>query len=116
METRRWLNPSLAQTLQIAVLLLYVDAVFYALFGGLFDAPAGYTKVRLVYNGTTLYEKSSAPLEGSATGIGTLAEKLKLSIANPWALPDESVIRHTSQSAAPGGQFVIVWFNTLRLI
>jgi hypothetical protein len=33
---RRWLNPSQPQTLQIAVLLLYIDAVFgiLSLFGG----------------------------------------------------------------------------------
>ena len=38
MQTRRWLNPSQPQTLQIAVFLLYADAVMGALFGGLFSA------------------------------------------------------------------------------
>lgn len=33
MQTRRWLNPSQPQTLQIAVFLLYIHAVF-ALVGG----------------------------------------------------------------------------------
>jgi hypothetical protein len=33
METRRWTNPSQPQTLQIAVLLLYINAVFGLLFG-----------------------------------------------------------------------------------
>lgn len=33
METRRWTNPSLPQTLQIAVVLLYIDAAF-SLFSG----------------------------------------------------------------------------------
>ena len=33
METRRWLNPSQPQTLQIAVFLLYIHAVFGVLFG-----------------------------------------------------------------------------------
>ena len=33
MQTRRWLNPSLAQTLQIAVLLLYITGAFALLFG-----------------------------------------------------------------------------------
>ena len=33
MQTRRWLNPSLAQTLQIAVLLLYITGAFSVLFG-----------------------------------------------------------------------------------
>ena len=36
METRRWLNQSQPQTLVIAVLLLYFDAVLGLLFGGLF--------------------------------------------------------------------------------
>jgi hypothetical protein len=36
METRRWTNPSQPQTLQIAVFLLYIDAFFLALGGGLF--------------------------------------------------------------------------------
>ncbi len=33
METRRWTNPSHPQTLQIAVFLLYLNAVFGLLFG-----------------------------------------------------------------------------------
>jgi hypothetical protein len=33
METRRWTNPSHPQTLQIAVFLLYANAVFGLLFG-----------------------------------------------------------------------------------
>jgi hypothetical protein len=33
METRRWTNPSLPQTLQIGVFLLYADAVLGLLFG-----------------------------------------------------------------------------------
>lgn len=37
METRRWTNPSLPQTLQIAVFLLYIDAVFGLLFGRVFS-------------------------------------------------------------------------------
>lgn len=34
---RRWTNPSLPQTLQIAVILLYVDAAFMVLFGRAFN-------------------------------------------------------------------------------
>jgi hypothetical protein len=37
METRRWLNQAQPQTLVIAVLLMYFDAVMGALFGGLFN-------------------------------------------------------------------------------
>ncbi len=37
METRRWVNQSHPQTLQIAVLLFYLDAVFNVLFGAIFN-------------------------------------------------------------------------------
>ncbi|MBW8824760.1 MAG: hypothetical protein JF603_00160 [Acidobacteria bacterium] len=37
METRRWTNPTQPQTLQIAVFLLYINAVFVAIYGGLFN-------------------------------------------------------------------------------
>jgi uncharacterized membrane protein (DUF2068 family) len=40
METRRWTNPTQPQTLQIAVYLLYINAVFTALLGG-FMSPLG---------------------------------------------------------------------------
>ena len=36
METRRWTNPTQPQTLQIAVILLYIEAVFGVLFGRVF--------------------------------------------------------------------------------
>jgi hypothetical protein len=36
METRRWTNPTQPQTLQIAVFLLYIEAVFGILFGQVF--------------------------------------------------------------------------------
>ena len=36
METRRWLNPSQPQTLQIAVFLLYIDAALLVLRGAIF--------------------------------------------------------------------------------
>ena len=35
METTRWTNPSLPQTLQSAVILLYLNAAFIVIFGGL---------------------------------------------------------------------------------
>jgi len=37
METRRWTNPGQPQTLQIAVFLLYINAVFGVLFGQVFS-------------------------------------------------------------------------------
>ena len=37
-------------------------------------------------------------------------------MARPWALPVEPVMTHTSQSAALGGQLVIVWLTTLKLV
>ena len=40
METRRWTNPSQPQTLQIAVFLLYINAIFAVLQGAL-AAPIG---------------------------------------------------------------------------
>ena len=40
METRRWLNPAQPQTLQVAVFLLYAQAVVLLLFGG-FLSPIG---------------------------------------------------------------------------
>ena len=45
-----------------------------------------------------------------------VAEKLKLSIANPWALPVALAISQTNHRAAPAGQLVITWFITARLI
>ena len=41
METRRWVNPSQPQTLQIAVFLLYFNAVFLVIFGGPYDFALG---------------------------------------------------------------------------
>lgn len=41
METRRWTNPGQPQTLQIAVFLLYINAVFGVLFGEAFS-PLGF--------------------------------------------------------------------------
>lgn len=38
METRKWTNPTQPQTLQIAVFLLYINAVFTALLGGIGSA------------------------------------------------------------------------------
>lgn len=35
METRRWTNPTQPQTMQIAVYLLYINAVMTALLGGI---------------------------------------------------------------------------------
>ena len=36
MSNRRWINNTQPQTLQVAVLLLYLNAVFFALAGGIF--------------------------------------------------------------------------------
>ena len=58
-----------------------------AVFGGVFDAPAGYTKVKLVYNGTTLYERSSAPLEAASAGIGTFAPGGSLTVDKTLTTP-----------------------------
>jgi hypothetical protein len=36
MQTRRWLNPTQPQTLQIAVFLLYINAAFLVLYGAIY--------------------------------------------------------------------------------
>src|SRR6266446_8709500 len=55
-------------------------------------------------------------LMGMETAVGwVVAEKLRLSIASPWALPVGSGICHTSHSAAPGGQAGIGCSVTPRL-
>jgi len=41
METRRWINHSLPQTLANAVLLLYISAAFDAVLGGYLFSPVG---------------------------------------------------------------------------
>jgi hypothetical protein len=41
METRRWINHSLPQTLANAVLLLYISAAFDAILGGYLFSPIG---------------------------------------------------------------------------
>ncbi len=41
MRFTRWTNPSLPQTLQIGMFLLYIDAVFGLLFGRVFLFPLG---------------------------------------------------------------------------
>lgn len=38
MDTRRWFNPHQPQTLQIAVILLYINAAFRVLFGAVFTS------------------------------------------------------------------------------
>mgnify|MGYP000875131821 FL=1 len=40
MNERKWFNPHLPQTLQIAIMLLYLNAVFAVLYGGL-GSPIG---------------------------------------------------------------------------
>jgi len=51
METRRWVNQSHPQTLQIAVLLSYFDAVFNVLFGFVFVAVGAFITVGEVVAG-----------------------------------------------------------------
>lgn len=41
MRFTRWTNPSLPQTLQIGMFLLYIDAAFGLLFGAVFAFPIG---------------------------------------------------------------------------
>lgn len=41
MALTRWTNPTLPQTLQIGMILLYIDAVFGVIFGRVFAFPIG---------------------------------------------------------------------------
>jgi hypothetical protein len=51
MQTRRWLNPSLCQTLQIAVILLYLVGAFALLFG-IGDFGTAYFFIRILHLGS----------------------------------------------------------------
>jgi hypothetical protein len=54
METRRWVNQSHPQTLQIAVLLFYLDAAFNVLFGAVFSPVGLVITVAEVYAGVQI--------------------------------------------------------------
>ena len=57
------------------------------------------------------------PMGGFVNPNGSAeAEKLRLSIARPCALPVESVICQPSQSAVPGSQGVASKLVTLKLV
>jgi hypothetical protein len=61
-----------------------------AVFGGVFDAPPGYTKVKLVHIGatnTTLYERSTANLEPGSAGIGSFAPGGSVTVGKTLATP-----------------------------
>jgi hypothetical protein len=51
MQTRRWLNPSLTQTLQFAVILLYLVGAFALLFG-IGDYGTAYFFIRIAHLGS----------------------------------------------------------------
>lgn len=69
-----------------------------ALFGGVFDAPLGsaYDTVRLVHDGTTLYQRSDAPLDGLSAGIGDASPggsmTLRKDLTTPVILPKPDVV------------------------
>src|SRR3974377_469230 len=66
---------------------------------------------------TRLVGERTWMVNGNGVSIGcAAAEKLRLSIANPWALPVASAISQTSQSAAPGAQLVMTWLKMPRLV
>ena len=60
-----------------------------ALFGGVFDAPLGsaYDTVRLVHDGTTLYQRSDAPLDNLAAGIGDASPGGSMTVGKTLATP-----------------------------
>ena len=70
MQTRRWVNPTQPQTLQIAVFLLYADAVIGALLGGLFSPV---TLVILVGSAAAGYGIANEFKWGYLLGVGIAA-------------------------------------------
>jgi hypothetical protein len=67
-----------------------------ALFGGVFEAPAGYTTVKLLYNGAPLYTRSSAPLDNLSAGIGDASPggsmTVKKTLTTPAIPPKPDVV------------------------
>lgn len=83
METRRWTNPGLPQTLQIAMFLFYFDAALTALFGGLFVVLGIVFIVAEVAAGFGLANEKRW---GYVLGIAASAVLLVLSLGSPIAV------------------------------
>ena len=67
MESRRWVNPTQPQTLQIAVFLLYLNGIFSLLFGGLFNT---WGLVIIVGSGAAGYGIANERKWGYGLGVG----------------------------------------------
>jgi hypothetical protein len=77
METRRWTNPGQPQTLQIAVFLLYINAVLNVLFGAVFNIYGLLFTVGFAFGGFGIAnEKKWGYLLGLAAAIAPLAARL----------------------------------------
>jgi von Willebrand factor type A domain len=67
-----------------------------AVFGGLFDAPAGYARADLVYNGTVLYTRTSTPLDPVSAGVGNVAPggsvTIKKALTTPVIPPKPDIV------------------------
>src|SRR4051812_29148211 len=73
MQTRRWLNPSLAQTLQIAVILLYITGGFGLLFG--LDLGTAYFAARAHLTGVSGLVRLAVAGASIAAGYGIANER-----------------------------------------
>jgi len=102
METRRWTNPTQPQTLQIAVFLLYINAVFTVLFGG-FGTLFGLTAIA-----------------GAVAGFGIANEKrwgywLGVAVATIGLLPFGIAIASEGVGTALSFNFLLVLIMPLAL-
>lgn len=78
-----------------------------AVFGGVFDAPPGYTSVKLVRAGVTLYSRSSANLEPGTAGMGTFAPggtvSLGKTLKTPAIPPKPDIVFLADTTGSMGG-------------
>ena len=83
MESRRWLNQSQPQTLQVAVFLLYLNGIFALLFGGLFYA---FGLVIIVGSVAAAYGIANERKWGYGLGVAMAFLPFALAIANGVSL------------------------------
>jgi len=78
-----------------------------AVFGGLFDAPAGYARADLVYDGTVLYSRTSQPLDPVSAGIGSVSPggslTIKKTLTTPVIPPTPDIVFLSDTTGSMGG-------------
>lgn len=91
-----------------------------AVFGGIFDAPAGYTTVRLVRNGTTLYERSSGNLDPVSATAGMFAPGGSVTssktLTTPEILPKPDVVFLADTTGSMGPPLANVQANIAAIM